>query len=98
MSGQCCGALMDLKEYQEKLEKVQAYKSMADIPLDPMHVPVEMAKKWIDYDKATTLTPAEQKVYDDAYAISKEKPCCCKCWHYYMNEGIAKKMIQDGTF
>ena len=98
MGGQCCSALMDTADYHANLQKLQAYKSMPDIVLDPMHTPVALAKKWIDYDKATTLTPAEQKIYDDAYAISKEKPCCCKCWHYYVNEGIAKKMIKDGTF
>lgn len=98
LGGQCCSALSDTKEYHENLEKLQAYKSMPDIPLDPMHTAVEMAKKWIDYDKGTTLTPAEQKVYDQAYTMSTEKPCCCKCWHYYANEGIAKKMIKDGRF
>ena len=98
MGGQCCSALMDTKEYHEHLEKLQAYKNMPNIPLDPMHTPVEMAKMWIDYDKNTTLTPDEQKVYDEAYAVSTEKPCCCKCWHYYTNEGIAKQMIKDGTF
>ncbi len=98
MGGQCCGAMMDTKDYHANLQKLQAYKSMPDIPLDPMHTPVEMAKMWIDYDKATTLTPEEQKIYDEAYAISKEKPCCCKCWHYYVNEGIAKKMIKNDTF
>lgn len=98
LGGQCCGALKDTKEYHENLQKLQAYKSMPDIILDPMHTPIELAKKWIDYDKATTLTPEEQKVFDQAYAISKEKPCCCKCWHYFVNEGIAKKMIKDGTF
>ncbi len=71
---------------------------MPDIVLDPMHTPVALAKQWIDYDKATTLTTSEQAVYDQTYAISKEKPCCCKCWHYYVNEGIAKKMIKDGIF
>ncbi|MCL5733092.1 MAG: hypothetical protein M1334_00295 [Patescibacteria group bacterium] len=98
MGGQCCSALMDTKEYHENLGKLQAYKSMPNIPLDPMHTPIELAKKWIDYDKATTLTPTEQKIFDEAYTISKEKPCCCKCWHYYTNEGIAKKMIKDSVF
>jgi hypothetical protein len=98
MGGQCCSAMTDTMEYHEHLQKLQAYKRMPDIPLDPMHTAVEIAKKWIDYDKSTILAPAEQKIYDDAYAISKEKPCCCKCWHYYVNEGIAKKMIKDGVF
>ena len=98
LGGQCCSPLMDTREYHENLEKLQAYKSMPDIPLDPMHTPVEMARMWIDYDKNTTLSLAEQKIYDEAYAMSKEKPCCCKCWHYFTNEGIAKKMIKDGQF
>ena len=98
MGGQCCSALMDTKEYHENLQKLQAYKNMPDIPLDPMHTPVAMAKMWIDYDKNTPLTSTEQKVYDVAYAMSDEKPCCCKCWHYYVNEGIAKKMIKQDTF
>lgn len=98
LGGQCCSALMDTKEYHENLEKLQMYKNMPDIVLDPMHTPVALAKKWIDYDKNTMLTPAEQKIYDQAYAMSEEKPCCCKCWHYYTNEGIAKKMIKDGIF
>lgn len=98
MGGQCCSAMVDTREYHENLEKLQVYKSMPDIVLDPLHTPVGMAKKWIDYDKTITLTLEEQKVFDQAYAISKEKPCCCKCWHYFVNEGIAKKMIKDGTF
>ena len=98
LGGQCCSALMDTEEYHANLEKLQAYKNMPDIPLDPMHTPIAMAKKWIEYDKTTTLTPAEQAIYDQAYAISKEKPCCCKCWHYFVNEGIAKKMIKDGAW
>ena len=98
LGGQCCSALMDTKEYHENLEKLQAYKNMPDIVLDPMHTPVALAKKWIDYGKNTTLTPAQQKIYDEAYALSMEKPCCCKCWHYFTNEGIAKKMIQDETY
>ncbi len=98
MGGQCCGTMTDLKEYHERLQKLQAYKNMPDIPLDPMHTPIDMAKRWIDYDHATALTPDEQKIYDQAYAMSEEKPCCCKCWHYFVDEGIAKKMIKDKTF
>ena len=98
LGGQCCGTLTDLTVYHENLQKLQAYKDMSDIVLDPMHTPILLAKKWIDYDHATTLNADQQKIFDQAYAISKEKPCCCKCWHYYVNEGIAKKMINDGTY
>lgn len=98
LGGQCCGALMNTDEYHENLQKLQAYKQMPDIPLDPMHTSIALAKKWMDYDKATTLTADEQRVYDQAISLSMEGPCCCKCWHYYVNEGIAKKMIKDKTF
>ncbi len=98
MGGQCCSAMMNTDDYHANLNKLQAFKDMPNIPLDPMNTPIAMAKYWIDYNNATKLTPAQQKVYDDAYAISKEKPCCCKCWHYFVNEGIAKKMISDGKW
>jgi hypothetical protein len=97
MGGQCCGVMLDTKEYHENLAKLQAYKVMANVPLDPMHTLVAVAKMWIDYDKQTTLTASEQTIYDEAYALSEEKPCCCTCWHYFVNEGIAKKMVKDGA-
>lgn len=40
------------------------------------------------------LAPSKQRVYDEAIKMSKEGPCCCKCWHYFVNEGIAKKLIE----
>ena len=89
---------MDTEERHENLAKLQAYKHMPNIVLDPYKSPIELAKYWIDYDHATTLTPDEQKAFNEAYSISQEKPCCCKCWHYFVDEGIAKKMIQDQTF
>ena len=98
LGGQCCGTLLNTDERHTNLKKLQAYKDMPDIILDPMHTPIALAKKWIDYDNTTTLTPSEQKIFDQAYAISKEKPCCCKCWHYFVNEGIAKKMIKNGSY
>ena len=98
MGGQCCGAMKNLDEYNKELTALQKYKDIPDVPLNPFKTPVAIAKKWIDYDNATTLTPDQQKIYDQAYAISKEKPCCCKCWHYFVNEGIAKKMIKDYSY
>lgn len=96
LGGQCCGTLSDTKEYHEELQAMQKYKDIPDIPLNPYKTPISLAKKWIDYDNATSLSSSEQAVYDQAVSLSKEKgPCCCKCWHYYVNEGIAKKMIKQ---
>ncbi len=78
MGGQCCSAMMDTVDRHANLIKLQAFKDTPNIPLDPMHTPVAMAKMWIDYDNANTLTATEQIVYDDAMGMSKEKPCCCK--------------------
>lgn len=95
LGGQCCGGMKDTTEYHAQLQKLQTYKNIPDIPLNPYKTSVELAKKWIDYDKGTTLSQNQQQVFNQALNISKEGPCCCKCWHYYVNEGIAKKMIQD---
>ncbi|HJT10251.1 MAG TPA: hypothetical protein VJ771_05650 [Candidatus Nitrosotalea sp.] len=95
LSGQCCGALQNTTRYHEHLEKLQQYSNIPDIPLNPYKTPVDVAKKWIDYDNKTTLNTSEQAVYDEAMKVSTEGPCCCKCWHYYVNEGIAKKLIHE---
>ncbi|MCL5435431.1 MAG: hypothetical protein M1405_03515 [Patescibacteria group bacterium] len=99
LGGQCCGVLKDTKEYHEQLEKLKQYSNIPDIPANPYKTPIELAKKWIDYDKGTNLNSNEQQVYDRAVSMSKEGgPCCCKCWHYYVNEGIAKKLIKNYGF
>lgn len=96
LGGQCCGAMKDTREYHEHLGILkEKYSNIPDIPLNPYKTPVELAKKWIEYDKNTNLNEEQQKVYSDALSMSKEGPCCCKCWHYYLNEGIGKKMIKD---
>ncbi len=95
LGGQCCGAMKDLTEYNKELENLQQYKNIPDVPMNPYKTPVAIAKKWIDYDNTTMLTPQEQTIMDQAMKTSKEGPCCCKCWHYFVNEGIAKKMIKD---
>jgi len=93
LGGQCCGAMKDLTEYNEELKNLQQYSNIPDVPMNPYKTPIAIAKKWIDYDNATILTPQEQTIMDQAMKLSKEGPCCCKCWHYFVNEGIAKKMI-----
>lgn len=95
LGGQCCGVLTDTKEYHEHLKILQKYKDIPDMVLNPYKTPINLAKKWIEYDNQTTLNEKDQKVFNQALKISHEGPCCCKCWHYYVNEGIAKKMIHD---
>ncbi len=95
LGGQCCGPMKDLTKYNEELKNLQKYKNIPGVPMNPYKTPISVAKNWIDYDHATTLTASEQTIMDQAIKLSKEGPCCCKCWHYYVNEGIAKKMIRD---
>lgn len=95
LGGQCCGVLKNTTEYHVHLEKLKQYSDIPDIPLNPYKTQVDVAKKWIDYDNKTTLVSSEQLVYNQAMKISGEGPCCCHCWHYYVNEGIVKKMIHD---
>ena len=95
LSGQCCGPMKDLAKYNEELKNLQKYKNIPGVPMNPYKTPISVAKNWIDYDHTMTLTANEQFVMDQAIKLSKEGPCCCKCWHYYVNEGIAKKMIGD---
>lgn len=93
LGGQCCGVMKNMTEYHEHLEKLKQYSNIPDIPLNPHKTPIEVAKKWIDYDRQMTLNTSEQAVFNQAMKISEEGPCCCHCWHYYVNEGIAKKLI-----
>ena len=95
LSGQCCGVLQNTTKYHEHLEKLKQYSSIPDIPLNPYKTSVDIAKKWIDYDSKTTLNTSEQTVYNQAMKLSSEGPCCCHCWHYTVNEGIAKKLVHE---
>ena len=74
LGGQCCGSMKDTTAYHAQLQKLQAYKNIPDIPLNPYKTPVELAKKWIDFDKATNLTDDQQKVFNQALSMSKEGP------------------------
>lgn len=51
LGGQCCGAMTDTLLYHENLKKLQAYKDISGIPLDPYKTPILLAQKWISYDK-----------------------------------------------
>ena len=100
LGGQCCGALMNLTEYNEQLEGLKdQFSNISDIPQNPYNISVALAKDVIAYDLDTALTPDQQVILEDATKLSKEGgPCCCKCWHWYFNEGIAKKLVKNYGF
>lgn len=98
MQGSCCGA-MTFHSYEEQLEGLKAYAAHEIIPPDPYDVEVRWAKEMIAYAEATPLTAEQQAVYDKAVTLSHEGgPCCCKCWHWYAYEGLAKHLIINENF
>ena len=99
LGGQCCGVVTNLTEYNEQLEGLKQFSSISFIPKNPYNVSVASAKEFIGYDLNTTLSADKQAVLDQASTLSSEGgPCCCKCWHWYFNEGIAKRLILDYNF
>lgn len=97
MQGACCGA-MSLHSYEEQIEGLKKYSKYDLIPPDPYDVPVSWAQEMIAYNDTTTLTSEQQSIYDAAVEMSHEGPCCCKCWHWYAYEGLAKKLIIEHGF
>lgn len=98
MQGSCCGA-MSLHSYREQVEGLTKYTDYDSIPPDPYDVSVAWAQEMIAYSEATTLTQEQQAVYDAAVEMSHEGgPCCCKCWHWYAYEGLAKQLIISEGF
>lgn len=95
--GQCCGVLMSVHHYQEQLDALRAeFGTNLAVPPDPYNISVPVAKKWIRYNDEVKLSPVQQKAFDDAMAMSVEKPCCCKCWKYYVYEGLGKYLLVNG--
>jgi hypothetical protein len=99
LGGQCCGALTNMTEYNEQLEGLKKFSEIPDIPQNPYNIPVALAQTMTTYDSITSLTSQQQSVLDQASKLAKDGgPCCCKCWHWYFNEGIAKKLIKEHGF
>ncbi len=98
IQGSCCSA-MNFHRYVEQIEGLKKYSKNKIIPWDPYNVSAEWAEEMITYTENTILTNEQQKIYDEAVESSHEKgPCCCKCWHWYAYEGLAKKLIIDYNF
>ena len=98
LGGQCCGALTNVSKYEEQLEAMKKYSFNPDSPPDHFNVSVALVKKLITYDKNAVLTPEQRAVYNEALYISEEGPCCCKCWHWYVNSALAKEFIANYNF
>ena len=98
IQGSCCGP-MNVHRYIEQIKELKKYSKYKIIPSDPYDVSVSSAQKLLDYQKNIILTPARQSIYDEAAELSHEGgPCCCKCWHWYAYEGLAKYLIVEEKF
>lgn len=91
LQGSCCTP-MAYSHYVTQIAGLKNYSNIPIIPRDPYNVSASLAKQMISYD-STTLTQAQQGVYDSALKTSSEGPCCCQCWAWYAHEGLAKALI-----
>jgi hypothetical protein len=98
MGGQCCGVLTNMTEYNEQIEGLKKFSYIPDVPSNPYNISIQHVKKILSYDKYTPLTSEQQTVLEQAAEMAAEGPCCCKCWHWYFNEGVAKELIIKYSF
>ncbi len=98
LQGSCCSPMV-FSKYKEQITGLKKYADVALIPSDPYDIPASLAKKLLEYDKTITPTVDEQKVLDKAVADSPEKGyCCCKCWRWYVYEGLSKYLVKEKHF
>lgn len=98
LQGSCCSAMV-FHRYKEQVEGLRNYSNIPQVPPDPYDIPASLAKELLKYDEEITLTSEEQKEYDKAMSMSEEKgPCCCKCWRWYVYEGLGKYLIRNNKF
>jgi len=98
IQGSCCSA-MNFHRYEEQIKGLKKYKKYDLIPKDPYDISVSLAKELLDFQKNIKLDSEQQKIYDKSVELSHEGgPCCCKCWHWYAYEGLAKYLIVEENF
>lgn len=98
LQGSCCNPL-DLSTYQAQVRELMRYSNIAVIPPDPYDVSVPLAKQLLGYDQSIPLTAAEQSVYNQAMQMTPDKgPCCCHCWRWDADAGLAKHLITERHF
>jgi hypothetical protein len=89
---------MSMHRYEEQIEGLKKFKDIPEIPLDPYDVDGVLAKELLAYYDFE-LSTEEQAAYDWTMANSHKKgPCCCKCWHWFVYGGLAKKLIHERGF
>ncbi len=98
IQGSCCSS-MNFHRYTEQIEGLKKYSNYEIIPSDPYDVSSEWADRMIKYGGQKELTSEQQSIYNGAMELSHEGgPCCCKCWHWYAYEGLAKHLIVEENF
>ena len=97
IQGSCCSP-MSIHRYSEQVEGLKKYEDIPEIPPDPYDIEAGLAKRLMNYYDMK-LSPEEQKAYDYAMVNSHEKgPCCCKCWRWYVYDGLGKYLIKNYKF
>lgn len=98
LQGSCCSPMV-LSKYVEQVNNLKKYSAISVIPADPYDIPAKLAKQLLSYDNTITPTASEQKILDAAVAASPEKGyCCCKCWRWYVYEGLSKYLVHAKHF
>lgn len=93
--GACCGR-MDAKLYPEYVKQIRALAKYDHryVPSDPYNMSVALARRLVAFNDTILLSPAQQKVFNNAMAYSPDHaPCCCHCWRWTAFEGQAKFLI-----
>ena len=98
LAGSCCDK-MSQHRYEEQVEGLKKYSHIKEIPSDPYDIPVDLAKKLLNFDSSIELSLEQQEIYEHAADMSNEGgPCCCKCWRWDVYEGLAKYLITEHGF
>ena len=95
MQGACCNP-MDMAKYEKQVSYLRQYSNIPQIPKDPYDIPASQAKQLLGYEDGIKLAGADKATYDQAMQMTDDKgPCCCKCWRWYMTEGLDKYLITE---
>lgn len=98
LQGSCCGP-MDLARYDKQLTELKKYQVISEITANPYDISAGLAKELLGYDQSIVPTSSEQQILIEGAANSAEKGfCCCRCWRWYVHEGMAKFLVHNKGF